>query len=131
MNWFLVEIGFLSFSTIGEWILRFRVLLILPCMLPAMNYSLGCIKISSTLGLFCGEGSIIIFINYSNYSDLSALGENFIKSPCLSFCHIIPFYGRFIPDASSRRLAPREKISAFVEIFSVIGMLFLRSSGAM
>ena len=77
-----------------------------------MICSLGCRSISSIVGLVFGFGSIIMLIIYSNSNDLLALGENFI-SPSLNFYHISPFFGRFIPDDSSRRVAPKLNISAF------------------
>jgi hypothetical protein len=42
----------------------------------------------------------------------------------------MPFYGRFIPDASSNNVAPKLKISALVLIFSEIVILFFNNSGA-
>ena len=85
---------------------------------------------SSTEGLFSGLGSIMRLITCSSWSLLLALGENFIRSPCLSFYQTVPFWGRFMPEANSRREAPNEKISAFFEILSVMFIVFLSSSGA-
>jgi hypothetical protein len=75
---FLVESGFLNFSTIGECkVSYFRFLLAPPLIYVAMIvYNLGCMRISSILGLFWGSGSIMRLISCSNWADLLALGEN-------------------------------------------------------
>ncbi len=52
--------------------------------------SLGCINISSALGLFLGSDSIIRLISCSRSSDLQALGENLMSPPSLSLCQIKP-----------------------------------------
>lgn len=96
-------------------------------------WSSGCIKISSADGRECGFGSIIKLISCSRQRDLLALGLNLMTpSPAyLSFCHISPFCGRFMPEAISNKDTPRLKISALVVIFSVTEMLFCNNSGAM
>ena len=53
-----------------------------------------------------------MFIKDSSYSERFAEGEN-LMSPSLNFYHNKPFWGKFIPDATSNNVAPRLKISAF------------------
>lgn len=81
-------------------------------------------------GLFLGLGSIIMLMIYSSSSERLALGLN-LMSPSRSFCHMSPLFGRFIPEESSSKVAPRLKMSAFLLILSVTFILDCSSSGAM
>mmetsp|Transcript_2821 Transcript_2821/g.1928 ORF Transcript_2821/g.1928 Transcript_2821/m.1928 type:complete len:122 (-) Transcript_2821:239-604(-) len=98
------------------------------------NCNLGCCNIYCAVGLSFGFAAIIQLISSSNSLDLYADGENYIAPPSLSLCQMRPFWGRFRPDASSSREAPREKMSAFGDILSVIvncSETCISNSGAM
>ena len=104
----------LKFLSLVIWLTRESVLCKSNLALKICND--GCRRISSMLGLSFTLWLIIKFINVSSIWDLWALGENCIL-PYLSFYQPTPFWGKFIPEASSSKVAPKLKISAFVEMW--------------
>lgn len=78
-----------------------------------------------------GSGAIILLIKLSRCCERLADGLNCIWLPSRSFYHKGPLFGKFILEASSSRLAPKEKISHFWVNLFAIGISVFNSSGAM